>query len=143
MGSYIFHISILLYRWLEFPYSKSLYGLMGYVVNDLMLDMICYFYLILVSWCGCCWSYDASEATNVLVLYTYCHDVFFMRCFSNLWAITIIYFYMLDCGCFFNGFFWVLVLVGPIVYWVLYSGSNPAWCGVKTLYNVVLSCCWV
>jgi hypothetical protein len=53
MGSYIFHISILLYRWLEFPYSKSLYGLVGYVVNDLMLDMICYFYLIWVSWCGC------------------------------------------------------------------------------------------
>ena len=76
MGSYIFHISILLYRWLEFPYSKSLYGLMGYVVNDVMLDMICYFYLILVSWCGCYWSYYASEATNVLVLYTYRHDVF-------------------------------------------------------------------
>jgi hypothetical protein len=50
MGSYIFHISILLYRWLEFPYSKSLYGLMGYVINDLMFDIICYFYLILVSW---------------------------------------------------------------------------------------------
>jgi hypothetical protein len=82
MSSYIFHISILLYRWLEFPYSKSLYGLMGYVVNDLMLDMICYFYLILVSWCGCCWSYYASEATNVLVLYTYRHDVFLCDVFQ-------------------------------------------------------------
>jgi hypothetical protein len=106
MGSYIFHISILLYRWLEFPYSKSLYGLMGYVINDLMLDIVCYFYLIWVSWCGCYWSYYASEATNVLVLYTYRHDVFFlMRCFSNLWAITIIYFYMRDYGRFLNGFF--------------------------------------
>ena len=83
MGSYIFHISILLYRWLEFSYSKSLYGLMGYVVNDVMLDMICYFYLVLVSWCGCYWRYYASEATNVLVLYTYRHDVFFgMQCFQ-------------------------------------------------------------
>jgi hypothetical protein len=101
MGSYIFHISILLYRWLECSYSKSLYGLMGYVVNNVMLDMICYFYLILVSWCGCYLSYYASEATNVLVLYSYCHGVFLDAMFSNLWAITIIYFYMLDCGCFF------------------------------------------
>jgi hypothetical protein len=76
MSSYIFHISIILYRWLELPYSKSLYGLMGYVVNDVVLDMICYFYLILVSWCGCYWRYYASEATNVLVLYTYRHDIF-------------------------------------------------------------------
>ena len=82
MGSYLFHISILLYRWLELPYSKFLYGLMGYVVNELMLDMVCYYYLILVSWCGCYWSYYASEATNVLVLYTYRHDVFWMQCFE-------------------------------------------------------------
>jgi hypothetical protein len=102
MGSYIFHISILKYRWLEFPYSKFLYGLMGYVVNDLILDMICYYYLILVSWCGCYWSYYASEATNVLVLYTYRHDVFLDAIFWILWAITIIYFYMFDCGCFFQ-----------------------------------------
>ena len=101
MSSYLFHISILLYRWLELLYSKSLYGLMGYVVNDVMLDMICYFYLILVSLCGCYWRYYASEATNVLVLYSYRHDVFLDAMFSNLWAITIIYFYMLDCGCFF------------------------------------------
>jgi hypothetical protein len=49
MGLYIFYISILMFRCLEFPYSKFLYSLMWYVVNDLMLDMICYYYLILVS----------------------------------------------------------------------------------------------
>jgi hypothetical protein len=73
MGSYIFHISILKYRWLEFPYSKFFYGLIGYVVNDLMLDMICYYYLILVfiyisSWCffGC----------NVLNSLSYYYHIF-------------------------------------------------------------------
>jgi hypothetical protein len=54
--------------------------------------------------------------TNVLVSYTYRHDVFWMQCFEFSELLLSYISICLIVDVFFQKDFWVLVLVGPIVY---------------------------